>query len=126
MPARDLVLLLLAAAALWTASAVFWRAAGGRAWKLWLVAPLLFAILLGINLRSRFLDVRYAKGQEIAKEVFTRWNSFSRVGVDRIENGEYWIRIDADAAPLFASNDFHGASSAFRSSRSNTSPARFL
>ncbi len=99
---------ILAAAALWALSAAFWRAAelpdsaGRRRWALWLLFPLLFIAAIGVNTRARILDVRYAKGKPLEKELFTRWNSFSRVGLVRIENGEYWIRIDADAATQVA------------------------
>lgn len=93
---------ILAAACLWALSAVFWRAAGRRSWAAWLIVPLIFAVLIAANSRWRFMDIRYAKGKMIYNEAFTRWNSFSRVGVDRIHNGEYWIRIDADAATQIA------------------------
>lgn len=95
---------ILAAAALWGLSAVFWSAAGSkrRRWKRWLPVPLLLVAAIAINSRYHILDVRYAKGKALEKEVFTRWNSFSRVGIVRIENGEYWIRIDADAATQVA------------------------
>jgi len=99
---------ILAAAALWALSALFWSAAGSaganarRRWVRWLPVPLLLVAAIAVNTRYGVLDVRYAKGLELEKEVFTRWNSFSRVGIVRIENGEYWIRIDADAATQVA------------------------
>ncbi len=93
---------LLAAATLWGLSAVFWSAAGRRRWKFWLLVPLLFVVAIAMNTRRRYLDIRYAKGKEIRQEVFSRWNSFSRVGVERTESGEYLIRIDADAATWVA------------------------
>ena len=27
------------------------------------------------------IDVKYAKGQKLEKEIFVKWNSFSRIGV---------------------------------------------
>jgi hypothetical protein len=94
---------ILAAAALWGLSAVFWSAAGSRAgFKRWLVVPLALAAVIAVNARTGLLDVRYAKGQPIRDEVFSRWNSFSRVGIYRTDNGEYWIQIDADAATQVA------------------------
>jgi uncharacterized membrane protein YciS (DUF1049 family) len=94
---------ILAAAGLWGLSAAFWSAAGRRpGWKRWLLVPLALAAVIAINARSGLLDVRYAKGRPTGNEVFARWNSFSRVGMHRTHNGEYWIQIDADAATQVA------------------------
>ena len=94
---------ILAAAGLWGLSAAFWSAAGRHpGWKRWLVVPLALAAVIAINARSGLLDVRYAKGQPMKNEIFTRWNSFSRVSIHRTHNGEYWIQIDADAATQVA------------------------
>jgi SAM-dependent methyltransferase len=112
----------LAAGALSGVAAVCWVAAGRRApaplpppeqaqmrlgperrrWAPWLIVPLALAVLIGLNTRAKFLDVRYAKGKPLEKEYFTAWNSFSRVGVYRTQNGEYWIQIDVDAASQVA------------------------
>jgi hypothetical protein len=95
---------ILAAAGLWGLSAAFWSAAGGRrpGWRRWLVVPLVLAAVIAVNARTGLLDVRYAKGGPIEGEVFSRWNSFSRVSMYRTDNGEYWIQIDADAATQVA------------------------
>ena len=58
------------------------------------------------NQKHPVLDVRHAKGQPIANEVFHQWNSFSRVAVTRQPGGEHTIVIDADAATAIARVDF--------------------
>ena len=55
---------------------------------------------------SAVLKVRTAKGQAIANEVFTQWNSFSRVAVTQQANGDRSIVIDGDAATAIARFDF--------------------
>lgn len=91
---------MLVAAAVWGLSAVFWSAAGKalrRQTLLWLAVPLLLSIGIGVNARTRFLDIRYAKGGPLESEVSSWWNSFSRVALLHKEGGEYGIQIDADA-----------------------------
>ncbi|MEP7354182.1 MAG: hypothetical protein ABI824_13205, partial [Acidobacteriota bacterium] len=63
---------------------------------------LLLVALMIVNGASHIFDVRWAKGERLPEEKFSKWNSFSRVGLSRIttaSGGGYWdIRIDADAA----------------------------
>ena len=99
----------LAAAGLWGLSAVFWmgaaaarEGAGARRWAGWLLLPLGFVIAIAVNVRTQALDVRSAKGRPLKKEIFTRWNSFSRVNVHVNDQEEHWIQIDADAATQVA------------------------
>ncbi len=88
---------LLFAALLSSASAVVWAKLGGAEWRQWAALPALLAILIAANAQFRFLDVRYAKGQQLRREVFSHWNSFSRVALVEEPDGPY-IRIDSDAA----------------------------
>ena len=74
--------------------------AGSVALALGLMAFLVY------NQKHPILDVRHAKGQAIANEVFHQWNSFSRVAVTRQADGERSIVIDADAATAIARFDF--------------------
>jgi hypothetical protein len=88
----------LAIAILSCLAACFWyRLARAPLWPA-LTALALFSALLVFNLKTRYLDVRAAKGAPLTDEIFVRWNSFSRISV-RWEKG--WpnpaIVIDADA-----------------------------
>jgi spermidine synthase len=74
--------------------------AGNVALALALVAVLVY------NQKHPLLEVRHAKGQTIANEIFHQWNSFSRVAIQRLSNGEHSIVIDADAATGIARFDF--------------------
>jgi spermidine synthase len=93
------------AAAIWhsMASSVAGRA-GSVALALALVA------LLTYNMRHHLIDVRHAKGQTIANEIFQKWNSFSRIGIthsqDPNEEHPDLIVIDADASTGVANFDF--------------------
>jgi hypothetical protein len=68
----------------------------------------LLVACLAWNQRARWIDIRYAKGVEIRGELFTKWNSFSRIGVKPDDGaGRPAIVIDGDAAtsiPDFASD----------------------
>jgi hypothetical protein len=92
------------AAAIWhsMASSVAGRA-GSVALALALVA------LLTFNSRHHLLDVRHAKGQTIANEIFQKWNSFSRIGITHNPSDEHpdLIVIDADASTGVANFDFN-------------------
>lgn len=93
---------ILAAGALYGLAAMFWAGAAGARPVRWLVVPAALAVLIAFNHSGKLLDVRYAKGKPIEKEYFTKWNSFSRVGVYRTTKGEYWIQIDVDASTQIA------------------------
>ncbi len=77
------------------------------------LAALLMVSLMVVNGKTRWFDVRWAKGEKIPEERYSAWNSFSRVGVIQEHNpngSPYWlIRIDADAATGIATYDWpHG------------------
>jgi hypothetical protein len=98
----------LAASALFAASAIVWFALSG-ARGLFRGALVLTAgcvLLITMNLDGRVLDVRYAKGKQLASEKFVRWNSFSRVALGTDPNGQPNIVIDADAATGIPNFDF--------------------
>ena len=61
--------------------------------------------LIFVNAYTGILDVRYAKGQQLGREFFVKWNDFSRIGVAP-ENGSATIYIDADASTGIANFDF--------------------
>jgi spermidine synthase len=100
---------LLVAAALYAGSAVLWYTLAGMR-KLRAAAAVLaaaLALLAPANSGLRWLDVRYAKGKELANERFVRWNSFSRVALGReATSGMPNIVIDADAATGIPNYDF--------------------
>ncbi|HYM13546.1 MAG TPA: hypothetical protein VEU62_22590, partial [Bryobacterales bacterium] len=100
----------LAAGVLYAAAAALWYGVAddrGRT-RLSVALALLLALFCGVNLRTKWIDVRYAKGKALEPELFSRWNSFSRVAVERHPDGDVNIVIDADAAtgiPQFAPDD---------------------
>ena len=61
---------------------------------------------LTYNQRHRLIDIKYAKDQALAVEMFQKWNDFSRIGlIHRESEGRYSIVIDADAATDIATFD---------------------
>jgi hypothetical protein len=92
-----------------TAGAIWYSMAGSVKGRAACVAlALILVAFLTYNRHGRpIVDIRRAKGQTIATEFFQKWNSFSRIGVARIDSeGRDDIRIDADAATGIADFDF--------------------
>src|SRR5207253_978889 len=59
---------------------------------------LVLVAFLTYNYSHPFLEPRHAKGQTLANEVWTKWNSFSRIAlIHQQDLGRYSIKIDADA-----------------------------
>jgi len=79
--------------------------AGARAASVAL-ALALFGLLL-FNDSYSLINVVYAKGQKLDREIFVKWNSFSRIAVAPDKNsGARTIFIDADASTGIANFDF--------------------
>lgn len=95
----------LAAAVLFAVSAAIWFncAADTRGRKAAVVFALLLVALVAYNGKFHLIDIRYAKGMAIPQENFSRWNSFSRIGLTR----SLGIIIDADASTGIAQFDFN-------------------
>ncbi len=91
----------IGAAVLYAASSAIWFTLGGS-WRGRVAAvalSLALAALIVVNLKQPLIDVRYAKGTELVKEFFVKWNSFSRVALTRDEpTGGASIHIDAQPA----------------------------
>ncbi|MEO8662610.1 MAG: hypothetical protein ABI693_29390, partial [Bryobacteraceae bacterium] len=100
----------LCVAGLFAAAAAIWfnqaHSTLGRAGAVTLA--LLLVGLVVFNVHGEFFDVKYAKGQELGKEVFVQWNSFSRIGLapEKDGSGMMSIVIDADASTGIANFDF--------------------
>ena len=62
------------------------------------VVSLFLVILMIMNGTNHIFDVQWAKGERLPEERLSKWNSFSRVGLTRVPQGYWDIRIDADAA----------------------------
>ncbi len=63
--------------------------------------------LIFVNSKSHWIDVHFAKGQQLPNEVFSQWNSFSRIGVaPERPGGPNLIIIDADASTGIANFNF--------------------
>ena len=102
----------IAAGVLYGVSAAFWfnRAGEGNLRALAVLVALLLVMLMVVNGANRIFDVRWAKGQRIPVERFSKWNSFSRVAVSRYgePGSDYWnIVIDADAATAIPAFDWN-------------------
>jgi hypothetical protein len=97
----------LAAAILFAVAAAVWHSmAGSKTGRAGSVALALGLVtLLGYNQRHPILDITYAKGQAIKNEIWTKWNSISRIAVKH-EDGRYTIFIDADASTAIANFDY--------------------
>ncbi len=98
----------LAAAAVFAASASIWFSLAGKVAGRVVSVSLALAMLLlmGYNAKFRLLDVKYAKGQRLEQEEFVKWNSFSRVAVaPSRSSGALSVFIDADASTELASFD---------------------
>jgi hypothetical protein len=98
------------------AAAVWHSMAGSKAGRAGSVAMALALVtLLTYNQRSQhpILDITYAKGHAIQDEIWSKWNSISRVAVKqeakqdaRQDAKPYSIEIDADAETTIANFDF--------------------
>ena len=66
---------------------------------------LVLTLLVIVNVKERWIDVRYAKGQQLRQEQFVKWNEFSRIALAQAEGMEQ-IFIDADASTGIADFDF--------------------
>jgi hypothetical protein len=89
------------AAAIWhsMAGSVTGRA-GSVALALGLVAFLTY------NQRHPIIDIRYAKGHRLQNEMWSKWNSISRIGLSHEGDAGDRIYIDADATTGIANFDF--------------------
>jgi hypothetical protein len=68
---------------------------------------LVLTLLVVVNIKTGWIDVRYAKGQKLAKEQYVKWNSFSRIALrPEAPGGIEAIFIDADAETGIANFDF--------------------
>lgn len=103
----------IAAAGLFAASAAIWFSLSGillgRVFGVSLALALVGLMLT--NAKEKYIDIRYAKGRHFETELFSKWNSFSRVAVIE-ENGSSrpYIIIDADAGTAIPSFDFSNLS----------------
>ncbi|HVX66718.1 MAG TPA: hypothetical protein VHA11_08965 [Bryobacteraceae bacterium] len=99
----------LATSVLYAVSAALWYGLGRNAARQKLAIGLAvgLAIVVAVNARVGWVDVRYAKGRELPKERFVKWNSFSRVALSSDpSSGAPNIVIDADAATGIPRFDF--------------------
>ncbi len=95
----------IAAGVLFAAAGAIWFHIEGR------IQGRAAAVLVGLaltslvilNFKEPMIEVKTAKGQELPREIFTKWNSFSRIGLNPENN---WIVIDADASTAIASFNF--------------------
>ena len=85
---------------------------------------LLLTLLVVVNVKSHWIEVRYAKGQKLENEQYVKWNSFSRIALapDR-GSGAPTIFIDADASTGIANFDFKDLTPAQRHDLIDQGPA---
>ena len=103
----------IAAAVLYCVAAALWfnQAGAARRRAAAVLLALLLVALMAANGKFHIIDINSAKGQKLPPERFTAWNSFSRIGVSRVdvtwESAVNWtIIIDADAGTGIAPFDF--------------------
>jgi predicted membrane-bound spermidine synthase len=99
----------LSVAVLFGAAAAIWfNLARSRLGRLVSVGVALgFTLIVIVNTKTGWIDVRYAKGQKLQYERFVRWNSFSRIALgEERGTGDPMIFIDADASTKIAEFDF--------------------
>lgn len=90
----------IAAASFYAVTAAIWfNLAGSVSRRAIAVAATLALVgLATFNARAAWIDVQWSKGGAIPDEIFSRWNTFSRVGVSPEAPGRMHIVIDGDAA----------------------------
>ncbi len=99
----------IAVAVMFAAAAAVWFALAGV--KIGRIASVFVGLFLTMaiigNTKYHVLEVRYAKGQKLHAETFTKWNSISRIGLAKDdETGNQTIFIDADASTGIANFNF--------------------
>lgn len=104
----------IAVSVLFAAAGAIWFSLGGI--KVGRIASVFVGLLLTMaviaNTKYHLLEVRYAKGQKLHDESFTKWNSISRIGLAKdSDTGGQMIYIDADASTGIANFDFKHLSS---------------
>lgn len=105
---------ILVAAVLFSVSAAIWFHLGHapRGRVIAVLLGLVLVVVITSNAKYFFIDIKFAKGKQIADEEFVAWNSFSRIAL-KPEPGRNMktIVIDADAATGIARFDFAHLSS---------------
>jgi len=99
----------IAAAALYGVAGAVWYGLAGHRKGAWVSCGLVLAAVGCIlwNQQTRGIDLRYSKGRALQKELFTGWNSFSRIGVIPDDGaGCPAIVIDGDAATSIQCSSF--------------------
>jgi MFS family permease len=72
---------------------------------------LVLVCLMVVNGKTRWMDLKYAKGSELKNELFVKWNSLSRVAVrQQNPNSQPDIVIDGDAATGIPPYNFNNLS----------------
>ena len=100
-----------------SAAAIWFNLAKSRTGRLVSVGvALAFTLLVIVNTKTGWIDVRYAKGKPLTNERFVRWNSFSRIALteETEEPHRPIIIIDGDASTGIAQFDFDHLSDADR------------
>lgn len=115
----------LLAAIVWLAASIAWLI-GTQAKVLagcGYLAITTFTALLLVNLDGRLFDVRVSHGAPRTNEIFSAWNAFSRVNVQKRPDNTLWIEIDGGAGTWMPEIDFEGISGkAFLAWQGKTGP----
>lgn len=91
---------LIAVSVLFAVSAAIWYNLAGspRGRASAVTFALAFVAIIALNGARHWIDVRYAKGHQLASEAFVRWNPISRVALVNPNSSDPEIVIDADAS----------------------------
>lgn len=91
---------LIAVSVLFAVSAAIWYNLAGspRGRVIAVTLALAFVAVMALNGAKHWIDVRYAKGHQLASEAFVRWNPISRIALLNPNSSDPEIVIDADAS----------------------------
>jgi hypothetical protein len=98
----------IAAAICFAVAAAIWHSLAGsvRGRSGSVALSLALVAFLTYNYKHQVIDIRYAKGRRLQNEIWSKWNSISRIGVAKESDDSKTIYIDADASTGIANFDF--------------------
>ncbi len=101
---------ILSVGVLFACAAFLWACGSGAPWlrRASLASAAIFVALVALSTSSGWIDVQYTRGMPRKNELFSKWNSFSRVSVHEDDRGERWIELDGGAGTWLSHTDLEG------------------
>ena len=102
---------ILAVSVLWAATGLLWSiGTHNRALiSFAAVTTAVCAAIVCVNLITPVLTIKWTRGIAVDNELYSAWNSFSRVSVERHKNGQLWIEMDGGAGSWISDVDLKSA-----------------